>query len=67
MKRGTGKAQQIIDAVRRFLVPSKPVCTVCGRPLYATASIARGMGGVCAGKHKRKDEFTIDMFAGDKL
>ena len=42
--------------------PPKPVCSVCGRPLYAAGSIERGMGATCAGRHARKDRFTLDMF-----
>ena len=44
------------------MAPPKPVCGVCGRPLYAASSIIRGMGAVCAGRHAKKDTQTIDMF-----
>lgn len=41
---------------------AKPLCKVCGRPLYAAGSIERGMGATCAGRHIKKDTRTIDMF-----
>ena len=47
-----------------FGPPAKPLCTVCGRPLYAAGSIERGMGATCAGRHAKKDLHTIDMFEG---
>lgn len=45
-----------------FGPPASPSCKICGRKLYSSLSIERGMGGVCAGRHSKKDTRTIDMF-----
>ena len=43
----------------------RPVCSICGRPLYATSSIDRGMGATCAGWHAKKDTRTLSLFDDD--
>lgn len=56
---GRALVRRVLSA---FGPAARPSCKVCGRPLYAPGSIERGMGGVCAGRHLKKDTRTIDMF-----
>lgn len=58
------------DVLRRLLVvatgneyTARASCRVCGRALTSAASVAAGVGPVCAhGAAIKRDDKTIDMF-----
>lgn len=44
---------------------TKPLCAVCHRPLKSAASIAAGMGPVCAGKQPKGKRHKIKFLNGN--